>query len=290
MPVAQVCAEEAVARAQRVSGGAAGERRRSRSLARPGVQPAHGGCSFMRCARPDAPGPCRPAPRAGAGVPLRSSGASAADGGTPGGSSREGLGVEGADLLPAAAAADGGAPGESSGRGGAAIAAQPRRLASSQQAARPNRCGAPGRAARRPNLCIHPAAPLSPRHPAPVTPHPSPDTPAAPQARTGWSGSLVNLIPSSTGSAMFTARTGEDALPPPPCFLAPAQRRARRPHARRTLGSEACAPPRGADATGRLSARAAPWPGQRRGGRARGAAFATKFETMRGSAQAVERI
>lgn len=30
-----------------------------------------------------------------------------------------------------------------------------------------------------------------------------------PQSRMGWSGALVNLIPSVTGNAMFTARTGE---------------------------------------------------------------------------------
>jgi hypothetical protein len=29
-----------------------------------------------------------------------------------------------------------------------------------------------------------------------------------PQARMGWSGALVNLVPSVTGDAMFTARTG----------------------------------------------------------------------------------
>ena len=33
-----------------------------------------------------------------------------------------------------------------------------------------------------------------------------------PQARMGWSGALVNLIPSTTGTAMFTARTGTDQL------------------------------------------------------------------------------
>ena len=33
-----------------------------------------------------------------------------------------------------------------------------------------------------------------------------------PQARMGWSGALINLIPSVTGNAMFTARTGAGQL------------------------------------------------------------------------------
>jgi hypothetical protein len=38
-----------------------------------------------------------------------------------------------------------------------------------------------------------------------------PASPRACQARMGWSGALVNLIPSITGDAMFTARTGAGA-------------------------------------------------------------------------------
>jgi hypothetical protein len=30
-----------------------------------------------------------------------------------------------------------------------------------------------------------------------------------PQARTGWSGGLINLIPSTTGGSLFTAKTRE---------------------------------------------------------------------------------
>lgn len=34
-----------------------------------------------------------------------------------------------------------------------------------------------------------------------------------PQARNGWSGGLVNLIPSTTGTSLFTAKTGKGLFP-----------------------------------------------------------------------------